>query len=531
MRLTSESDLIGVAAALGAPEVAGCSPAESELLTGAPRAAASDADAIRQRILQGEDPLGDALMEIRSPVERRPRGATYTPLGIVEAMVDWAATCGMPERVVDAGVGSARFLVAAGRRFRSAGLVGVETDPVAALLARANLAAAGLADRAEVILDDYRSVVLPRVRGRTLFLGNPPYVRHHQIGAEWKEWLTREARRLGFRASGLAGLHVHFYLATLLHAQPNDFGVFITAAEWLDVNYGQLVRELFLGGLGGRSILLIEPVARPFPDAASTAAITTFQVGTQAETVSLRRVGRLREVAPLGVGNPVRRDRFAAESRWTHLSRTRREIPAGYVELGELCRVHRGQVTGNNGVWIAGQQSEGLPDSVLFPAVTKARELFHANGRLVSADALRRVIDLPADLDALDQSVRPDVDRFLRWARTMGADSGYIARHRRAWWSVGLRTPPPILATYMARRPPGFVENIAGARYINIAHGIYPREPMSTVAIARLAAHLSANAATARGRVYAGGLMKFEPREMERIVVPGPELLAAGSAA
>jgi hypothetical protein len=28
------------------------------------------------------------------------------------------------------------------------------------------------------------------------------------------------------------------------------------------------------------------------------------------------------------------------------------------------------------------------------------------------------------------------------------------------------------------------------------------------------------------GRTYAGGLTKFEPREMERLLVPRPELLA-----
>jgi hypothetical protein len=28
------------------------------------------------------------------------------------------------------------------------------------------------------------------------------------------------------------------------------------------------------------------------------------------------------------------------------------------------------------------------------------------------------------------------------------------------------------------------------------------------------------------GRTYAGGLTKFEPREMERLLVPHPELLA-----
>jgi hypothetical protein len=87
--------------------------------------------------------------------------------------------------------------------------------------------------------------------------------------------------------------------------------------------------------------------------------------------------------------------------------------------------------------------------------------------------------------------------------------------------------PAPILATYMARRPPAFVRNLAGARHVNIAHGIYPREPLSPLALDRLAAFLRNSVTTGQGRVYAGGLAKFEPREMERLLVPVAERLAA----
>ena len=94
---------------------------------------------------------------------------------------------------------------------------------------------------------------------------------------------------------------------------------------------------------------------------------------------------------------------------------------------------------------------------------------------------------------------------------------------------MGLRAAAPILATYMARRPPAFVRNDAGARHINIAHGLYPRERMSDVLLDRLADRLRAEVTLAQGRTYAGGLVKFEPREMERIPVPGPDMLAEGA--
>ena len=84
--------------------------------------------------------------------------------------------------------------------------------------------------------------------------------------------------------------------------------------------------------------------------------------------------------------------------------------------------------------------------------MTKARELIAAEGVLSDSSKLRRVVDLPEDLDILDSDERRAVNRFLKRARRMGAHKGYVARHRRAWWSVRLRELAPILATYMARR-------------------------------------------------------------------------------
>lgn len=482
---------------------------------------------LKDSIRAGYDPLGDAFCRLRSAEDRRENGATYTPTPIVQTMVNWASERN-PARIVDPGIGSARFLTCAGAAFPKAELIGIDIDPLAALMSRANLAVCGFSKRSRVILGDYRSFT-EQVDGNTLYIGNPPYVRHHRIAPKWKAWLADEAAKLGLPASKLAGLHVYFFLATAQRAKPDDFGAFITASEWLDVNYGALVRSLILGELGGKSVTVIDPKAQPFPDAATTAAITTFEIGAKPTSVYFRRVDELNQLAELGKGRKIHRDRLAAEQRWSHLTHASEKPPAGFVELGELCRVHRGTVTGANGIWIAGDHSTGLPASVLFPTITRAREVLEAGGLLSDSNRLRCVIDLPADLDELDKPERVAVTRFLKVARSMGANNGYVASHRKAWWSVGLRAAAPIVSTYMARRPPGFIINKAEARHINIAHGLYPRDHLTEDAKKTLVEYLRVNISQRSGRTYAGGLTKFEPREMERLIVPGPALLAAGA--
>jgi adenine-specific DNA-methyltransferase len=527
--LITESSLVAAAIALGATEVAGMSEAEATLARSARPISKKLLQLLRSEICEGLDPLGSAFSRIRSADVRRDSGATYTPLRIVNAMMAWAEGQPPPDRVVDPGVGSARFLCVAGRAFEKAQLVGLELDPLAALMARANLAVNGYAVRARIELVDYRTSSTA-FNGRTLFVGNPPYVRHHQISAEWKRWLVDSASSYNLKASQLSGLHIYFFLATVQRASPGDCGAFITAAEWLDVNYGQLLRELFLGPLGGKGIVVVEPTAMPFPDVATTAAITTFQIGAKPKSIRLRRVKEMKDLVDLSGGKPVRRERLELESRWSRLSHPDRGCPEGFVELGELCRVHRGTVTGANAVFIANADASDVPDRYKLRSITKARELIAAGRVLADASGLRSVVNLPDDLGELDQDELSGVQRFLAAARARGAHEGYVARNRKAWWSVGMRAPAPILATYMARSAPSFVRNAAAARHINIAHGLYPREVLSEAQMRGLVEYLSTGISVLDGRTYAGGLTKFEPGEMERLYVPSPRLLAETTA-
>ena len=384
---------------------------------------------------------------------------------------------------------------------------------------RARSAALGLSPRVDVRTDDFRQVSLPAHGGVTAYIGNPPYVRHHQIGVDWKRWYTQACAQYGVKASALAGLHLHFCVRTLQLARPGDLGCFVMAAEWLDVNYGSALRQLLTGPLGLRELEILDATAEVFPGTASTAVIVGFRVGEGAQAVTVtRRTGLADAQSPVRHAWPPAA--LSARPRWSSLVSS---VPLQEVEghrLGDLFRVHRGQVTGANAVWIPGSDAPALPQRLLLPAITRARELIDAGERLVDASRLGRVAELPADLGDLSPDEREAVDRFLVWARAQGAHDGYIARHRKAWWAVGLKPAAPILCTYMGRRPPHFSLNVCGARHVNIAHGLYPRVPVDADALARIVAWLNRNVERAAGRTYAGGLTKFEPRELERLPLP-----------
>ena len=113
-------------------------------------------------------------------------------------------------------------------------------------------------------------------------------MRHHAIDRRWKDWFATIAATRGLKASKLAGLHVHFFLQTVQLAQFGDYGAFVTAAEWLDVNYGSIVRTMLADGLGGESLHVLDPAAVPFEGTATTAAITCFRSGRRSQTL---RVG------------------------------------------------------------------------------------------------------------------------------------------------------------------------------------------------------------------------------------------------
>ncbi|MGI8913481.1 MAG: methyltransferase [Chloroflexota bacterium] len=523
----TEPTLVRLALELGADRTGGpLSPAEDALLAQAltaPLPSKSIVERIRAAIRGGGDPLGEILCRVRTAGQRRTVGAFYSPPRLVETMVDWVLARD-PRRVVDAGCGSGRFAAEVARRAPTTPVFAIDADPVATILTRAVLAMLAAHD-ATVLQADYTLWQIPPERGRTAFIGNPPYVRHHDLSREAKRWAVDAGTRLGQKVSGLAGLHLHFYLATMLKARPGDVGCFVTSAEWLDVGYGSALRALFLDGLGGQALHVVDPTAVTFSDVQTTAVIACFERDALPSSIRVSTIASPDALTNLNGGRAVPRSLLAGALRWSALVRS--EVPAvdlgAAVPLGALARVHRGLVTGANNYFLLDRRRAA--DLGLLPwcrpAITDGQEILRADGVIRDSAERKLLLDVPR---GIDRQCFPALDAYLRTGEQRLGDvpavaERYIASRRKPWWYLGRQAPAPIVASYMARQAPAFALNPDGLALINIGHGLHPVGLMNRAHLARLCSQLNANRATFRGqgRTYQGGLEKFEPREMEAL--------------
>jgi hypothetical protein len=479
-------------------------------------------EGIRGDIQNGLDPLGNLYVASKTQSTRRHTGTFYTDPHLVQSMVTWTLS-NEPDRIVDAGCGSGRFAAEVVRRRKDADVVAIDIDPVATLLCRANLTVLG-GTNVQVLNADFLTAELPSIAGRTAFLGNPPYVRHHELGEGRKAWLQLAGLTLGHSLSKLSGLHTYFFFATALKARRGDVGCLVTSAEWLDTNYGEGARELFLNGLGLRALHVFSQDSAAFAGVMTSAVISCFDVGSHSGAVEYSLIRDVSELTSLGQGVQIATETLKDSHKWGQLvAGVSHSTGAGTVRLRDIVAVHRGAVTGANDFFLMSRreaEERGLQEFVR-PVVSSAQEVFSSGG-CVRAAKLRRVILVPPrDVD-LESSACTPLREYLEYGQSIGVDKRYVCSHRRPWWHIGLRKAPPMIATYMARQAPAFATNPDGAFIVNVLHGLFPRAPLGQKQLSQIVLTLNSMRAefAFAGRTYHGGLQKFEPGEMEELPVP-----------
>jgi hypothetical protein len=476
----------------------------------------------------------------RTAAERNRLGQFATPTALAR---DMAALCKqlLPSRgevrLLDPAAGSGVFFSAARlalgvTRLRT--VLGFEIDPSTAAVAERLFGDFGLSIRVQDFCTAKPVKAGPRF---TAVLCNPPYVRHHHLSAPRKASLRREAYESGFHVSGLAGLYCYFLLLAHRWLAPDGVGVWVVPAEFLDVNYGQVLKDYLTRRVALHRIHRFDPEDTQFSSALVSSVVIGFvnappPPGHRVVLSSGRRIFEPQVVHELGV------DDLDPNAKWGPLFRGPVPVEGSRnaLRVGDLFAVKRGLATGANHYFILDRERArdlGLPEQFLRPILPGPRyvprESIDAGpgGFPVGLPPLV-LLDCPLPLARI-RAEHSSLARYLRDGETEGIARRYLPAHRRLWYQQEQRPPAPILCTYMGRQNGGrgirFIRNKSNATAPNVYLLLYPRPPVEAAArrnpevMDQLFGALAEVASTLPrgGRVYGGGLNKIEPKELEAI--------------
>lgn len=347
--------------------------------------------------------------------------------------------------VLDLGAGDARF--AKGGHYSS--YVGVEIDPRACRATK-------LPRNATIVR---KCAFRMKDSGFDACIGNPPYVRHHDIEAPWREKVaTRIKRELGIELNGNGNLYLYFMCLALLKTAPTGLVGLVVPFEWVSRPSAKPIRDYI--EQKGWDVSVFRFQGAIFEDVLTTASITIIDKSKNDGGWTYH------DISPeLRIG------------RRTGISGARFKI-LDYSKRGEVW-ARRGISPGGQKTFVlteTGRIEAGLRKCDVVPCVTTLRPVPQKIGVLDAkafqkyfVDAGRRCWLIRSNGAKLSKPVKA----YLETVHPEARDT-YACRHQEPWYRFEKAPIPPILfhSGFMQRSPKVVINSIK-AQAVGSMYGVH----------------------------------------------------------
>jgi adenine-specific DNA methylase len=474
---------------------------------------------------------------------QKARGAFFTPLPIAQFLADWAVRT-PHDSVLEPSCGNAVFLEAAGRRIElishatyrgQLNLRGVEIHPPSAIEARSRLSKLGY--DADVICKDFFEVE-PEPKF-DVALGNPPFIRYQSFSGQARSNAMRAALAQGITLKRLSSAWAPFLIHAAACLKPTGRLGFVLPAELLATHYAAEVRAFLLRRFASLKIILFEELIFP---GVMQEVILLLAEGTGGcesfEVIQFKNAECLKSASVRG--NDYRPPR--PSDKWTTslLHREAQQVllevsRSKYFEpLKNWGDIYLGFVTGNNSFFTLSEDqrlsfkiSQNDVLRICPPSARKINRLALTNALWESMrDASEAVYLFYPQSSRLDGGAK----QYVEHGQRSGVQNAYKCTNRTPWWRVPISNEPDLIFTYMNHVVPRIISNTSNVHVSNSVYGISLHQNRKTFGRKWMpmlfANSVSALSAEIEGRSYGGGLLKIEPREADRIIVPSLAVVA-----
>ena len=470
---------------------------------------------------------------------KRANGVYYTPPPIAAEVTKWAVNSA-GDFVLDPSYGGGVFLAASVRRLSLLGsgspgrqVFGVDSDDCAE--ARARAITKNTIPRRQLVKADFFSVRPQSLTRRfDAVIGNPPYVKHHNIDPQLLRLAQECVVEHGFELSGRSSYWAYFVLHALQFVSPGGRLAFILPGAFLHAEYAASVREAILNNFGRVRVVTVDE--QVFHDAKEESVILLAeQKGYRCREV---RVGGMSKHSLHLDEESLRRctrrvpEGESSESWMRALLSTTAlevydELASRFMKLGDAATVRIGAVTGDNRYFTlrpSELQKAGVPRRYARPIITQAT---HLRAAVLSRADVERLLREDARVLLFSPPrtgrMHPKVAEYLRLGESLGLPSRHKCSTRKPWYLVPDSSPPNALLLYMTGTAPRLILNKARATCTNTIHAVTWRDPgraaPASAALALLTT-LAQLGAELEGRSYGDGVLKIEPSAANRLPLP-----------
>jgi len=371
-----------------------------------------------------------------------------------------------------------------------------------------------------------------------LIICNPPYVRHHHINGQKERLRKRSLESANMKLSGLAGLYCHFMALAHPWMKKNGIAGWLIPSEFMDVNYGQAVKDYLLNEVTLLQIHRFDPNDVQFGDALVSSAVVWFKNKKPGKN------HKAKFTYGGTIDNPAhKKDVFLStlvkEKKWSRFPLSGEREVRNTPKLSDFFTVKRGIATGDNKFFILSRsciEDLGLPLDQFRPILPSPRYL---NTSEVKADINGNpdienqlfVLDCKLPLDEV-RKIYPKLYSYLEEGVQSGVSERYLCKNRKIWYSQENRPDSRFYCTYIGRsdkegkKPFRFVLNRSKAIVTNSYLILYPKphlekeikeSPELNEQLLDALNQITGKAMLDEGRVYGGGMHKMEPKELANV--------------
>ncbi|MCK7549028.1 Eco57I restriction-modification methylase domain-containing protein [Marinobacter koreensis] len=382
-----------------------------------------------------------------------------------------------------------------------------------------------------------------------LVICNPPYVRHHHIKGEKEQLQSQAVKAANMKLSGFAGLYCYFMALAHPWMKENAISGWLIPSEFMNVNYGQGVKDYLLNEVTLLQIHRFDPNDVQFEDALVSSAVVWFKnkKPSKSHKVKFTFGGSIDQPV---VQKDVSLDTLSKESKWTRFPLLEEREVTNLPKLEDFFTIKRGIATGDNKFFVLDKgkiKSLGLPLDQFRPILPSPRylkvDVVEAdNNGYPDIDKQLFVLDCKLPMDQI-KTLYPELYDYLEKGVESGVSERFLCRTRKVWYSQENRPESKFYCTYIGRtdvkgkKPFRFVLNKSKAIVANSYLILYPKphlqseldkRPELNELILQSLNKITSSAMLDEGRVYGGGMHKLEPKELSKVLATEIEAIFEG---